>query len=173
MPLRRARHYKDFHIFINGIGYAGIATEVTLPEIAEKTSDHRGAGMGYNLQFKQGLEDLEMTIKTKDAAPELSALTAKHDAQATSIILYAHTSTDESPNSGQNLTVTFQGSISKRGSFSLKSGEEPEIEFTVKPIIVYTEVYDGRELYHIDLMSTKYRVDGVDQWAQMRANLRL
>jgi P2 family phage contractile tail tube protein len=66
------RILKNFNLFVNGKGLAGVADEVELPEISIKTDDFRAGGMDSEVEIDMGTE--KMSAKWKLADPDADIL---------------------------------------------------------------------------------------------------
>ena len=49
----------NLNLFIDGVNFAGIATQVTPPKLKIKAEDYRGGGMDAPIKIDLGLEALE------------------------------------------------------------------------------------------------------------------
>ena len=51
---------KDFNLFENGISFAGMATEVTLPKLSRKMEEYRAGGMSGPVSVDLGQEAIQL-----------------------------------------------------------------------------------------------------------------
>lgn len=54
------RTLKNFNVFVDGVSFMGVATEVALPKLARKQEDYRGGGMNGPVGIDLGVEKLEI-----------------------------------------------------------------------------------------------------------------
>lgn len=67
MPIPKV--LKNFNLFVDGRGFAGLCDEVTLPELAITTVDHRAGGMDGVAKLDMGWEAMELGFKLAEHSP--------------------------------------------------------------------------------------------------------
>lgn len=65
---------KNFNVFVDGLGCAGKAEEITLPKLTKKTEEYLGAGMSAPIEIEMSLEKLEMDLTFAEYDAELFKL---------------------------------------------------------------------------------------------------
>ena len=60
---------KNFNLFIDGRGYAGVVEELNLPKINLKLEEHRVGGMDTPIQLTQGIDKLEADFTLSEYDP--------------------------------------------------------------------------------------------------------
>lgn len=60
----------SWNLFVDGRGFAGIATKVTWPKLTHKTQEHRGGGMIGTKKYAMGLEAMEFGFVLGSYEPE-------------------------------------------------------------------------------------------------------
>lgn len=161
------RILKNFNLFVNGKGLAGVADEIELPEISIKTDDFRAGGMDADTEIDMGTE--KMTAKWKLADPDadvlsLVGLTSGNSARVIAKGAYVRDS------DGAKIAVVAElaGRVKKGGLGQWKSGSKADndCEMTVN---YYRLTIGGREVWEIDVENMIRRIGGVDQLAAIRA----
>lgn len=60
----------NLNLFIDGVNFAGIATQVTPPKLKIKARDYRGGGMNAPIKMDLGLEALEANFSLSGISVE-------------------------------------------------------------------------------------------------------
>ncbi len=60
----------NLNLFIDGVNFAGIATQVTPPKLKIKAEDYRGGGMDSPIKMDLGLEALEANFSLSGMSVE-------------------------------------------------------------------------------------------------------
>jgi len=161
------------NIYVGGVSYMGRAEEVSLPDVQAKMADHKALGMVGELELPAGLQKMSMKIKWNSIYPDVMKQT--HNVfQAIDLQIYTNVETYEGGSrSGQAKCVVYVTAIPKKSGglvFKAQDNVEREDEFNVT---AYKMEIDDEEIIDIDIMNNIWRVNGVDQLAQYRANLGL
>lgn len=169
--IRMPKMYKNLNIFVEGTGYAGVATKVKLPAISTKTEDHRGAGMEFSRKMNMGLEDLEMSFTMMEYNETVNGLVGKLNGSNTQITFRGTLSDDESTATTAVL-VNVRGSISKKETGDIEAGGKVETDYTIN-VKFYEEKVGGKEIFYIDNDNYIHRIEGTDILANQRSDLGL
>lgn len=160
------------NVYIDGTNnLIGRAKEVTLPEVAAVTEEHKALGMVGTLELVTGLAVLLTKIKWAGWYADQLTLGANpfvsHKLQVrASVETYgAGGRMGEVP-----LVVLLTCSWKKTplGTFASGAGQEPEDELSTTYVKV---TLDGKELVEIDVHENVWRVNGVDVLETYRKNL--
>lgn len=161
------RLLRKFAIFVDGVGYAGMAEEVELPKLKIKTEDFRSGGMDAPSEQDMGMEKLEGTITVAEYNP---AMMSKFG------LLYANTPiTLRGAIQRQNeeaipVIIKMTGGFKELDKGTWKAGDKGSMKIGYSADL-YSEEVDGQETLFIDVVNCIRRVGGVDQLASQRAAL--
>ncbi|MBB4617999.1 phage major tail tube protein [Sphingomonas abaci] len=160
------RKLKIMDVFNEGQSWMGQVSSVTLPKIAMKGEDWRGAGMIGEVTIDMGLEKLELETTCggpmRDSIRQLGT-----PGVAGTFRRFAGGYQDDSTGEVTRVDITMRGRPVEIDKGEAKVGEGGE--FKDKWALSYLrEEWDGRVLVEIDLLNGVYIVDGVDRYAELR-----
>jgi hypothetical protein len=161
------------NVYVNGESFAGVAEEVTLPDLKPKMTDHHPlSGIG-TIELPTGLDKMGMKIKWNSANPDVLMNSADfYNAQDIMIRANSDIWVNDSRTGSVPVTAFIRGRSTGVPPIGLKHQDNPDIE-TNYTIHAYKLEMDGAVLFEIDLYAQVYIVDGVDMYAAYRANLGL
>lgn len=165
------RVLKNFNLFVNGRGKAGMLDEYTPPEIKVKTEDARYGGLDADIEVDMGMEKLKAKFKLADPDPDTLVLVGLSSGNSARVVVKGAFRRDSD---GEVIQVVHElvGRIPSRVSDAWKAGDKTANEFDMT-LTYYKETVGGREIYEIDIENMIRRVDGVDQLADIRAAMGL
>lgn len=158
------------NIYLDGEGMLGRAEELTCPDVMPKMVDHKGLGMIGELELPAGLQKMSAKIKWNAIYPEVMKKThnvytaMRLQARANVETYEGNTRVAEVP-AVVYLTVTPK----KAGGLVFKPQDNVEREDEFNCTAYKLEI-DGEEIIAIDVLANIWRVNGVDQMANYRAN---
>ena len=167
--IRQPKTPVNFNLFIDGEGYAGLATATKLPDISIKTEDHMGAGMEFNRKRDYGLEDLEITFKLLDYNGALQRKVAIKNGSNTLLIFKSTLTDDEGPET-EDVTAWARGHIQKLEIDEFTAGGKVENSYTMAPKY-YKKMVNGVEIHEVDGDNYVRKIAGLDYLANQRADL--
>lgn len=160
------------NIYLDGVSYMGRAEEVALPDISPKMLDHKALGMAGEAELPStGVQKMSCKIKWNAIYPDVMRKT--HNCFQ-SLRLMVRTSIDTfegASRTAQTPCVVYLQAVPKKAGglvFKPQDNVEREDEFNVT---AYKMEIGGEEIVDIDVLNNIWRVNGVDQLAQYRANL--
>lgn len=159
------------NIYLNGTSFMGRAEEVTLPNVQPKMSDHKALGMVGELELPSGLQKMSAKIKWNAIYPDVMKQTYN---VYKSIRLQVRANVETFEDSGRVAETPFIATLiitPKNASgtvFKPQDNVETENEFNVT---AYKLEIGGEEIIDINIMANVWRVNGVDQLANYRANI--
>ncbi|ODN41547.1 phage major tail tube protein [Piscirickettsia litoralis] len=157
---------KNFHLFLDGESWAGLATEVTLPSFEINTEDHRAGGMDSSVPIDLGMEKMEAAFTLNEFVPKTFKMFGKWDT------LLRFKGTLSGPNGAQSMEVVMRGLIKKVDPGSIKSGEVSELKGDIT--LTYCKVsINNEDLIEVDVLNMIRKIDGVDQLEEQRNHLGL
>jgi P2 family phage contractile tail tube protein len=161
------------NVYGDGNNFLGQFEEVTLPEIKNKSVDHRAGDMIGTRTLPTSLEKMEATLKGTGLYEDFYILIADPD-QMVSLQVRANLKKFD----GQGLAaevpvvVYLKGWFPSRKAGTLKNQDPAKPEYKME-LSYYKLVVDGAELEEVDVDNHIHRVNGVDLLAQFRSNLGL
>lgn len=156
---------KGFTFFANGTSFAGRGDIIKHPITSFGTEEVRGGGLGGTMDVLNGeLEKMpfEFSIQGYDAV--LSAQMGLPDASFTA---RGNIST---PEGDKALVLVTRGLFKTTEMADFQAGQTGMTK-VLGTASYYRAVLDGRELWELDVINSIAVIDGVDRFAQQRANL--
>lgn len=165
------RILKNFNLFVNGRGLAGVADEIELPKISIKTDDHRAGGMDSEIEVDMGTE--KMNAKFKLADPDIQVLSLVGLSDGNSARVVAKGSFVRDTDQTRVAVVAEMVGRVKSGDFGAwKSGDKAATDYEMG-VNYYRLTVGGVEVYEIDVENMVRRINGVDQLAGIRSDIGL
>lgn len=160
----------NLNLFVDGRGFAGKVTEITLPKLKRKAEGYRGGGMDAEIDMPVGLEKLEGGFSLAGVAPEALAFFGIADGQRFNGA-FRGAFTDQK-GAVVPVVVTWRGLLAEVDMGSWKPGDKSETKYNASLSYYKLEV-DGRVVYDIDPVNCVRIIDGVDELAAERAAIGL
>lgn len=156
------RILKNWNLFVNGIGYAGLCDEAELPEIKIKTEEHRAGGMDGSYEIDMGMETMTAKLTFAEYIADIlrkvgvdcrfqlrGALRRDSDGQVVPVI------------------VEIGGKFKSFTPGTWKAGDKATAEHEVA--VDYLRWNQGGEdLIEIDVVNMIRKIGGVDQLSAIR-----
>lgn len=171
MAIRMPKTLKNFNVFIEGEGFAGVATEIQLPNIEVNEDDHRAGGMDMPRSIDMGLSKLEVTVTLTEVNATVMKTVAVHDGSNKEWKAYGALNDDEST-SADPTEVIMRGKVTKHEPSAYKSGEKTEDKFTLA-LKYYKYSVKGDVVYEIDNDNLKRLIGGEDQMESIRSAIKV
>lgn len=165
------RILKNFNIFVNGKGLAGVADEFERPKISLKTDDHRAGGMDSEIEVDMGTEKMEAKFKLADPDPDVLGLVGLADGNSARVVAKGSYVRD-TDNTRIAVVAEMVGRIKSTDGGAWKSGDKAQDDYEMS-VNYYKLTVGGREIYEIDVENMIRRINGVDQLAGIRADIGL
>lgn len=165
------RVLSHFQLFIKDNGYAGICSEVVLPELKIKTEKWRAGGMDGNISIDLGMEDMEAEFTLGEYVAEvLQCFGFKQSGNIAVSVRGCMTGAPltESPTVEIPIVVEMRGKILNIPLGTWKAGEKSELKFKMEVQMIKMSIM-GEEIFHIDPANMIRIVQGVDQLAGVKA----
>lgn len=163
------RILKNFKVFVNGRGYAGLVEEIELPEINLKTEEYRAGGMDGVAEIDMGMEAMTAKLTISDPTPELLRLVANANSN-TARILCRGSFVRDSDSSRIPVSVELGGGFKKLSMGTWKAGDVAKHEYECR-INYYRLNVGGNDEIEIDVENMVRMIGGVDQLAGIRADI--
>ena len=153
---------RNFQLFLDNVGYAGNVDEVTLPKLTEKTDERVAAGMiGARKVGLRNLEAMEASMMSKSILP---AFVSSFSQASTWTLRRALVDMDGTTHAER---VVLIGDVHSIDDGTTKVGEAAQITATMD-VHHYERHIDGVELIYIDIDTSTWRINGVDQYAEIK-----
>lgn len=155
---------RNFNGYLDGIGYAGLITEATPPEIALQVEGHQAGGMVAPVDISMASVDkmtLEFTIAEYN--PAIMGLFGKSD---TPFTLRGAIGPDNVP-----VIIQTRGLMINLGQGTWKAGGESDPLKVQSTLTYYKQTIDGEDLLEIDAVNMVFVSGGEDLLAGMKAAL--
>lgn len=165
------RILKNFNVFVNGRGQAGVAKTIKLPEISLKTEGFRGGGMDAETEVDMGMDAMTATYTFADPDPENFKLVGL--ATGNSVRTTARGSFVRDSDATRVAVVVEMGGRFKKmsmGDWEAGKASDQEFEHTLN---YYRLNVGGEDVIEIDVINCKRIIGGVDQLAGIRADIGL
>lgn len=156
-------------VFVDGRGYAGVASAVEVPKIEIKTRDYSAGGMGGDVEIRlPRIEKMIATITFEGFPAEL--YTHLGLVEGALLPVTVRGSTQDGDGATHRHVVKMRGFIKKLDEGEWKDGENVPLKIDLS-LRYYKRERDGVELIEADPVNMIFRVSGVDQLAAHRANI--
>lgn len=146
---------------------------VTLPKLSEKTQEHHAGGAIGAIEIA-GLGIDALTVGFKLAGYDQQTM-AQFGLGATGTKPYTVYGVIRDKNGNQpiELKAVAWGRLTSVEASEFKRGDLADQTHEIKEITRYTLYWNKSELYYYDFFASKWRVNGVDQLADINAILRI
>lgn len=163
------RVLKDFTQFIDGLGYAGLAEEITLPKLTRQTEDYQAGGMLGPVKLDLGQDALSLEFTIAEFNPDILKLWGNANASGINArFLGAITSQDGGGTDAIEISV--RGRFEEIDPGTAKKKETGKLKVKM-PLTYYRYSHNGVVLIEIDLISGKESVGGTDLSAAVLKSL--
>lgn len=156
---------KNFNVFLSGVGFAGKA-DITLPDLAIKTEDHRAGGMDGTVAIDMGMEKIDAKVTFHEYNADVIKLFGQADRSASGLM--ARGALRDGEGNVTPVLVEMRGMCTKISGGDWKAGDSTTQDFEIN-CDYYRFNLDGADLHEIDVVNMKRLVDGVDQLEAERA----
>lgn len=172
MPNQISKLY-NANVYLDGTSYAGLAEEVTLPDLKPKVSEHKALSNIGSFELPTGLDKMGMKIKWNTVNGAVMANSADfYNARDIMIRSSIDVWENGSKVGTQSVTAFLRGLSKTLPAVGFKHQDNPEVE-TEFSVTGYKLEIDGAVVFDVDYFANVYIVDGVDMLADYRANLGL
>lgn len=172
MGIRAPYTLKNFNLYVDGISYAGIVDEGTLPKITVKAEEHRAGGMDTPMSIDLGIDKLEISFTLAEMNPEVMSFVGVHNGGTTNLVFRGAANDDSSPGATRPIVATCRGTFTESDSGNWKNGDKTQQKITGNLRYYKLEV-DGKLVYEIDVENMIRNVGGTDQLESIRAAIGL
>jgi P2 family phage contractile tail tube protein len=163
------RHLRNFHVMIDGRGYAGRADEVTLPTLSLTTEEHRAGGMDAPVDIDLGMELMELSVTISDYD---EAVIAGFGLLGAGVPMTIRGAIQRQGEEAQAVIIKMFGGLKSRevGAFTTGGKHTTVLTYSLRK---YSESINGVEYVNIDVENMIRVINGLDQLGSQRAALGL
>ncbi|MFD2179543.1 phage major tail tube protein [Veronia pacifica] len=163
---------KNFNLFIEGQGYAGVVEELTLPKLSRKTEEYRGGGMNGEVEIDLGMEKLEMEFTLREYSREVLEHWGVCDLAGVGLRMLGAAVRDDSTCETGTIEVVVRGRWRELDFDSAKSGEMGTMKVMVA-VSYYKYLINGDAVIEIDHANMIEKVNGIDRLEGQRKALSM
>lgn len=161
------------NVYLNGQSFAGVAEEVTLPDLKAKMTEHKGLSSIGSFELPTGLDKMMMKIKWNTVNSDVMKSAADFYNSTDIMIRCNIDNWENGSRTGSVPCIAFVRGLNKNlPAIGLKHQDNPEGEQEFS-VTAYKLEIDGEVIFDVDFFAQVYIVDGVDMLADYRANLGL
>ena len=165
------RVLKNFTVFVNGRGSAGLCDEITLPDVKIKTEEFRAGGMDAPTELDMGMD--KMMAKFSFADPDPTTMTLVGLRSGNSARLVAKGSFVRDSDAARVAVVAeLVGRINSYSPGNWKAGDKNANAYEMS-VNYYKLTVGGVSVFEIDVENMIRLIGGVDQLAGIRADIGL
>ncbi|UXY16721.1 phage major tail tube protein [Chitiniphilus purpureus] len=167
------RKLKNLMMFVDGVGYAGQVTSVTLPKLTRKTEAYSAGGMAGAVGIDHGLDDDALIVEWERAGwsrEEIRSLgTPRIDG-----VLIRFTGSLQRDDTGEvdAVEIVMRGRHEEIDRGEAKRGEDTVTKIKTR-CAYYKEIFNGTADVEIDPVNMLEIIGGVDRQAEHRRALGL
>jgi len=168
--MNKSTQLSNANVYINGANWAGVTGEVQVPEVMVNMVERTALGMIGQIELPTSFQKMEgkMTIISPQA--DAWAFAARVFESSQIQLRYNLEVYDSTGRTQQLPVVIFMTATSKKiPSITAKQNEDSKLELDLN-ITALKYVVDGADVIEYDPIAGIYKVNGVDQMAQFRAN---
>lgn len=163
---------KNFNQFIDGVGYAGRATEVELPKLSRKMEEYRAGGMDGPVDIDMGQEKLEGNITLAEFSRAILEQHAITGVDGVGMRFRGAAVSDDASGTTDAIEIVMRGRFKEIDMGTVKAGEDTPMKIAYT-LSYYKYMVNGDTIIEIDLVNMICMVNGVDRLAEQRNALGL
>ena len=157
---------RNVSVWVDGRGYAGEATQVSLPEVNIQTEEFRPGGRDAPVELDMGMEAMEASLQFGSVEKGIIGSVGKE------IPITVRGATRDRDGTVHPVRAELTGRVKSLETGDWQPGERSTTTLTLS-VDYYRMEMDGDEVLEIDIPNMVRRVDGEDQLGDMREALGL
>lgn len=158
---------KNFNLYLEGRGFAGIVAEATEPKLAIKTEEWRGGGMLGPVMIDLGLEAQEVEFTFGGLVLQTLRSFGVTTVDGVGIRL-AGAYQDDATGQTTRREINVRGRFTELDYGNMQAGEKTEHKAKMA-VAYYRSTVNGRTEIEVDMIAGIFAVDGVDRYADIMA----
>lgn len=159
---------KNFNLFVDGKGFAGVVEEFVPPVLSVQTEDFRAGGMDASVPIDMGMEKLECSFNLINFDREVIALFGFLPGVPTAMTVRG--AIENEFGVVTPVVVVIAGRFKTIDMGTWKPGEKPSMKVSVD-ITKYVYTQGGIETILVDVPNMVRMIGGVDKMAAVRSAL--
>ena len=163
---------KNFNLFLEGEGYAGRATEITLPKLARKMEEFDAGGMLGPIDIDMGQEKLEAEITLAEFSRKVLETYGIASADGVQMRFKGAAVNDGTTSATDAIEIVMRGRYKEIDMGTVKRGENAPMKLSAS-LTYYKYVLNGEDIIEIDMVNMIFVVNGVDRMEEMSEALGL
>lgn len=161
---------KNYNLFVDGRGYAGVVTEYNAPELAVQGDEHRAGGMDAPVDIDMGMEKMEASFSL--AAVDHHVMRSFGLAEGQEVPLTLRGAIESYQGGVTPVVHSMRGKIMRVAPGAWQPGQKPTMQITVS-LNYFRQEIDGEVIHEIDVINMIRIINGTDQLAEQRAAIGL
>lgn len=158
----------NMSLSVDGRGYAGVVTSLTLPKLSVKTEEHRAGGMDVPIDFDMGMEKLEASFSLSGWDPDVLKTYGLVAGNSVAVVFRGAFRNDNAQVVAA--VATMRGMLKEVDPGDWKPGDKAE-EKNLIALRYYKMEVDGQLIHEIDVLGMKRIIGGTDQLSAVAAAL--
>jgi P2 family phage contractile tail tube protein len=159
------RILKNFSLFVDGRGLAGVVSSLTIPKLTTQMEEFRGGGMDAPVELDMGMEKLEASFELFDYDENIIRLYGLADGASTQVT--ARGALRRDGEAAVAMIVNMTGVLKELDPGDWKAGSQTSAKFSVA--LRYLKItIGGTVIAEIDKVNMIRKINGVDQLATIR-----
>lgn len=163
---------KNFNLFLDGEGYSGRATEVTLPKLSRKMEDFEAGGMLGPISIDMGQEKLEGECTIAEYSRKLLEQYGVGSADGVQMRFRGAAVNDGTTSETDAIEVVMRGRFKELDMGTVKKSDNNEMKLSYA-LTYYKYTLNGQDIIEIDMVNMIFIVGGVDRLKEQREALGL
>ena len=160
------RTLRNFSLFVEGEGYAGRCTEITLPTLGIQMEEYRAGGLDATVEIDMGMETLEGSFVLAEYNEDIIGRFGLMDQGATEVKARGALMRNGDEDAVA-VVCEMRGGIKNFDPGSMEAGAVTEASFTMA-IRYYKLTIAGDDVIEIDVENMKRIINGEDQLSSIR-----
>lgn len=161
---------KYIGVFVDGYGYAGVASAAKVPKIEVAVREFKAAGMSGPIEVRMGRLANVLTAELTFEGFDPHLYETLDIGEGSTIPLTVKGSTEDADGKTHAHKITMRGFAKVVDEGEWKEGEGVPLKLEVS-LRYYKRERDGIELYEVDPENMVFKVKGDDLLAKHRANI--
>jgi P2 family phage contractile tail tube protein len=155
----------NMNLFVDGKGFAGQVTTITLPKVKRKSDEYRAGGMDGPIKMGMGMEVMEASFSLSGMPTD--ALIFFGLADDTAFNGNFRGAFKDQKGAVVPVVATFRGMLEEIDMGDWKPGEKSETKYNIAPSYYKLEV-DSQVIYELDPVNNVRTINGKDETADER-----
>lgn len=157
---------RNFNVYVDGHPLAGIAEELTLPDLERETEEYRAAGMLGAVSLDLGMAAMKLEFTLAEFSDTVLKSWGVTDASGIGVRFLGAVNSDSANNATEAVEVSVRGRWKKISQGTVKNGDLAKMKIEM-PLTYYKYSSNSDVLVEIDLINGKEVVGGKDRSADL------